>query len=237
MSKKSRPSVPPKAISRFMPSRLNPRDNLVAYIRNPEDHSCVVYYNDDWVVIKDGYPKSAVHLLLMPRHKEQYNAHPYDAFRNPEFLACAKLELEKVKDIAASELRRMYGHLSATDRPRLDAMNADDPPEVLPEGRDWKVGLRTGIHANPSMNHLHIHCLSPDLHSPSLKKGSHYNSHTTRFLVPLEDFPQDTDEIRDTASVLLRQDLVCWRCGEIFGNKMAKLKEHLAMEFGKWVRE
>ncbi|KAF2434030.1 HIT-like protein [Tothia fuscella] len=226
-----RPSSPRKVFKH--------RDNLGQYIHTPETNSRVVYYTDDWVVIKDAFPKSAVHLLLLPRHRHQYRAHPYDAFRDPEFLASAKEELEKVKGIVASELRRQFGKYSATEKARIDAMNMDEPPEVLPPGRDWTIGLRTGIHANPSMNHLHIHCLSPDLVSPCTNRRPHYNSHTTRFLVPLEDFPKEVgdDSIRDEASKILHQDLKCWRCGRNFGNKMARLKEHLEEELMEWAKE
>jgi aprataxin len=41
---------------------------LLPYIRNPEQHSdSVFYYDDEFVVIWDKYPKAKHHLLVIPR--------------------------------------------------------------------------------------------------------------------------------------------------------------------------
>lgn len=214
------------------------RDGLAAYTIDPESFppSRVVYHNDKFVVINDLYPKATVHLLILPRDPTKNVLRPQDAFDDPVFLAECREEEVKVREIVASELRRRFGHLSVSDRPRIEALEADDPPDVLPPGRDWTKSVMSGIHANPSMSHLHIHVLSKDMVSEPMKKRNHYLSFTTDFLVGLEHFPLAEDDYR-RAYKHFPEDMVCWRCGQNFGNKMVKLKEHLEMEREGWVRE
>lgn len=47
-------------------------DHLLPYIEHPEDHDCVVKYDDEWVLIRDKFPKSVVHLLLLCRDPARY---------------------------------------------------------------------------------------------------------------------------------------------------------------------
>jgi aprataxin len=240
MSPKPRPGVPttrPRSgLGKLLPDR---RDGLLAYINEPQTYppSRVISYNDSWVLIHDMYPKSSVHLLLIPRDEKYYSQHPVDAFEDAEFLASAKLEVGKAKRIVSSELRRLYGKFSTMERPRIEAMDADNPPDELPAGRDWTKEVMVGIHANPSMNHLHIHILSEDRHSQSLKHRRHYNSFNTRFFVPLEDLPISIEDDRRRAGSYLSDDMKCWRCDKNFTNQFKKLKEHLEVEFEEWKRE
>lgn len=225
--------------TRTMGTGMSGRDGLLAYIKNPANFtsSSVITYDDDWVLIHDLYPKSSVHLLLLPRDPKFYNAHPYAACKDATFLAAARVEIEKAREIVASELRRLYGKDSVSDHARREAMESEDPPEVLPEGRDWSKEVMIGVHANPSMNHLHFHILSKDRHSPSLKHRKHYNSFNTRFLVPVQDLPLDEDDERQDAGNYLSDDMTCWRCGQNFKNQFAKLKVHLEGEFQAWKNE
>jgi aprataxin len=50
------------------------RDGLLAYINEPESFpkSRVIYYNDDWVLIHDLYPKASVCSLALARHNMGY---------------------------------------------------------------------------------------------------------------------------------------------------------------------
>jgi aprataxin len=214
------------------------RDGLAAYTIDPESFppSRVVYHNEKFVVINDLYPKASVHLLILPRDPIKNVQRPQDAFDDPQFLADCREEEKKVRDIVASELRRQFGKHSASDQPRIQALEADDPPETLPAGRDWTQGVMSGIHANPSMSHLHIHVLSKDMVSDPMKKRNHYLSFTTDFFVGLEHFPLAKDDYR-RAYAKFPEDKRCWRCGQNFGNKMTKLKEHLDMEKESWIRE
>ena len=86
------------------------------------------------------------------------------------------------------------------------------------------------------MNHLHIHVLSKDMVSECMKKRNHYLSFTTDFLVGLEHFPLARDDYRRHYKHF-PEDMICWRCGKNYGNKMARLIEHLEEEKEEWVKE
>ncbi|KAF7122946.1 hypothetical protein CNMCM5793_001122 [Aspergillus hiratsukae] len=221
-------------------NRFGGRDGLGAYIEKPESYpsNVVVYYNDDFVVIHDMFPKSSLHLLLLPRDPAKTRLHPFEAFEDPEFLSKVRAETRKLRTLAAAELRRMYGKDSAQDKERQDALNADPPPDLLPQGRDWEKEVMCGIHAHPSMNHLHIHVISVDRYSDRLKHRKHYNSFATPFFVDIEDFPLAKHDARlhPHREGYLRRDFKCWRCGKDFGNRFTELKTHLAKEFNEWKR-
>jgi aprataxin len=214
------------------------RDGLKPYTVDPESYppSRVVYYNDKFVVINDLFPKATVHLLILPRDPGKNAMRPQEAFDDPQFLADCREEEKRVRGIVASELRRKLGSYSASDKAYLDAMESDDLPDVLPPGRDWDKEVMSGTHTNPSMNHLHIHVLSRDLHSDCLKHGNHYKSFTTNFFIRMEEYPLSEDHPRREYGHF-PTDMFCWRCGRNFGNKMARLKEHLEEEFEDWRAE
>jgi len=200
----------------------------------------VIYHDDDFVVINDLYPKSAVHTLVLPRNTERNILHPFDAFEDAAFLELVKKETANAERMVAAELRRRYSKFSASDKPRRQAMESEDPPDELPVGRDWSKDVMSGIHAHPSMNHVHVHVMSRDMYSECMKHRKHYESFNTPFLVPLEAFPLAKDDPRrhPGKSGYLDQDLKCWRCGKVFGNRhFSKLKAHLETEFEDWKRE
>jgi len=215
------------------------RDGLGAYTANPEawPPSRVIYHNERVVVINDMYPKSSIHTLVLPKSPRNL-LHPFVAFEDAQLLAEVKDEVEKAKNMVADELRRRYGKHSATERPRLEAMEADDPPDELPPGRDWGKDVIAGIHAGPSMNHLHVHVMSRDMVSDCLRKQNHYQSFTTPFLVRLDEFPLSKDDTRRKShhGGYLHDEMRCWRCGRGFA-KMSPLKKHLDDEFEQWKRE
>lgn len=216
----------------------NARDNLAPYITHPETfpQSTVVYYNDNFVVIHDKYPKSSLHLLLLPRDPHKTRLHPFDAFEDVQFLESVRAEVGKVRSLAAAELRRRYGKFSAQDKARREALHAEEPPDVLPVGRDWEKDVMCGVHAHPSMNHLHVHVISVDRCSTRLKHKKHYNSFSTPFFVGVDDLPLARDDVRrhPGRQGYLQRDYVCWRCGRDFGNRFAELKRHLEEEFEEW---
>ena len=199
----------------------------------------MIYYTDEFVAINDLYPKSSVHILLLPRDTSKNLLHAFDAFEDPAFLASVQAEVKKVRGMVAKELRRKYGKFSAQDKAREDAMEADPPPNKLPSGRDWDMDIISGIHSCPSMNHLHIHVLSVDRVNECMKHRKHYNSFATPFLVDVEDFPLAEDDVRrhPGRQGYLDSDLKCWRCGKNFGAKFAALKQHLAQEFEVWKKK
>lgn len=190
------------------------------------------------MVIHDLFPKSTLHLLLLPRDPAKTRLHPFEAFEDREFLDKVKAETKKIRTLAAGELRRLHGKHSEQDRQRRDALDADPPLEELPPGRSWEQDIRCGIHAHPSMNHLHIHIISVDMFSDRMKHRKHYNSFATPFFVPIEDFPLAEDDARRNPDQkgYLKYQFKCWRCGRDFSNKFTELKAHLEKEFNEWKR-
>ncbi|KAB8343218.1 hypothetical protein FH972_022808 [Carpinus fangiana] len=236
--RKRNPSSPPPKTSdpKLRLNLLHGRDALGAYIAAPATFPTtrVLSHDADFVIIRDLYPKSSVHLLLLPRDASKTKLHPFDAFADAAFRALVLPRIADARRLVASELRRVHGAGSTAEQARNAAMERGD--DVLPPGRDWEAEVMTGVHAVPSMSHLHIHILSVDRHSDAVKHRKHYNSFATRFLVPVEDMPLAAgDERRHPGRAgFLNEDLRCWRCGRNFGNKFARLKEHLQEEWETW---
>ena len=185
-------------------------------------------------------------------------------------LAAARPRAARLKSFVAKELQRRFGPFSRLDARREAVLSGEeavpDPDPVpeaevnasdgtpsdqqhqqqqqqrkLPPGRDWEAEVLVGVHAHPSMNDLHVHVVSRDLRSPSLRHRRHYNAFATPFLVPLADLPLAADDPRRhpgrDGEGYLAADLRCWRCGANFGNRFARLKEHLEVEFDAWKRQ
>lgn len=94
-----------------------------------------------------------------------------------------------------------------------------------------KTRCRYGYHAVPSMSHLHMHVISQDFDSGSLKTKKHWNSFTTEYFVDAEDI---ISEIRADGKArnrrrmteLLKNPLRCHIC--LVGLKnMPELKKHI----------
>ncbi|KAK1752343.1 HIT-like domain-containing protein [Echria macrotheca] len=212
---------------------------LLEPIEHPERFpSEVVRVTLNTVLLRDKFPKATVHLLLLPRSRDHYDLHPHEAFADPAFLAMIKEEAASAADLAAAELGRLLSPFSASSKARNDAMDAGEVSFAeLPPGRDYRSEIRVGIHAHPSMAHLHVHIISRDMHSDKVKHRKHYNSFNTPFFIPVEDYPllKDDERLRTSfQNANLGRDLVCWRCGRDFGKHFAQLKEHLEEEFEVW---
>lgn len=214
------------------------RHGLGAYILSPESFppSRVIYSNAHFVVIRDLFPKSTIHLLLLPRDESKQLLHPFSAFEDKPFLASVKEELVRVRLLAAKELKRMFGRYSSLEQAHDAAVAADQSESDLPPSREWDAEIISGVHAVPSMSHLHIHIISRDRHSECLKHRKHYNSFATDFLVPIDAFPlgQEDQRRHPGSAGYLSEELKCWRCGKDFGKAFARLKEHLEEEFNMW---
>lgn len=261
MSQSKRPKPPPAGIPAAdspnttkqdskTSKRWDPRDGLGVYIETPETNpeGRVLEYDDDFVVITDKYPKASVHLLLIPRKRTYCTQHPLHALStDTTFLDTVRTRTTHLVELAANELRRQYGESSASDVPYNTAleslMSGPDPPSpskraaLLPQGRDWTKEIVTGVHTHPSMNHLHVHVFSRDMHSPWMKHKKHYLSFNTSFLVQLHEFPFEKGSARFRPGDWPSWDMQCWRCGQNFKNKFAALKSHLEEEFEEWKKE
>ena len=238
------------------------RDGLGAYLSDPASQAAaagsrVVFWDEQFVAIRDLYPKSSVHCLLLARDPTLRRQHPFDAFgcatpASAALLDAARSAALRLRRLVAKELQRRFGPFSRLDAAREAALDGNGGAGVnnsdadgqqqqqLPPGRDWESEVLVGVHAHPSMNDLHVHVLSREMHSECLRHRRHYNSFHTPFLVPLDDLPlADADDPRrhpGREGYLTRRDLRCWRCGANFGNRFARLKEHLELEFDEWKR-
>lgn len=241
-------NLAPDSLASTLPSLPIPtlgfhgRDGLGAYITSPSSYpnSRVISYSDSFVVLNDLFPKSSIHLLLLPRDPSTSLLHPFEALSDPTFLAKLKPEVAKLKALAAKELKRRFGTFStlqqAHETALLDQENGFEGS--LPPSRDYSIDVMAGIHAGPSMSHLHIHILSRDFHSPCMKHRKHYNSFHTPFFIDVEDFPLQEDDPRrhPGREGYLSRDFMCWRCGKGFGKRFKALKDHLDDEFEAWKR-
>ncbi len=228
------------------------RDALGAYITSPSTFpsSIVLSHSDHFVTLHDRFPKSSIHLLLLPRDPVKSRMHPFTAFaEDPGFLDSVRRETAALKTLVASELKRRFGVFSKLERRREEVLGKnedrrlagnpeEEEEEEAPEGRDWSQDVIAGVHAGPSMNHLHIHVLSRDFVSERMRHRKHYNSFHTPFFVDLEDLPLSKDDPRrhPGREGYLAQELRCWRCGKGFGNRFQQLKAHLEEEFEQWKR-
>lgn len=216
---------------------------LGEYLSDPGSFpaSIVISHTPDFVAIHDKFPKATVHTLLLPRSPARNLLHPFDALADDDFRRDVMEQASRLRDLAAAELRRRVGRCSRSDARRQAVLDGKAEPDEdgLPAGRDWSREMMIGVHAVPSMSHVHIHVISRDMHSPLMRHYKHYNSFTTPFLVPLEDFPlAEDDPRRNTREVqYLRWGMRCWRCGRDFGNRFQQLKAHLEEEFDAWRRE
>lgn len=217
------------------------KNGLGAYIASPSSFpsSRVVIHSSDFVTIHDLYPKSSIHLLCIPRLSSKSSLHPFTAFEDSAFLALVQEEVRKLRVLVAKELKRKYGRFSALEKAREAALEAGKEGDEVPAGRDWSKDVLSGIHAHPSMNHLHVHVLSRDRYSECMRHRKHYNSFATPFLIDIEDFPLSKGDVRrhPGREGYLQSDLKCWRCGKNFKNKFKALKDHLEEEFEEWKKE
>lgn len=159
-----------------------------------------------------------MHLLLLIRDEETSRRHPLDVLSEAALLASVRTKVDALRPLLLAECRRLLGPADDND---------DDD--------DDRDGLVMGVHAAPSMNHVHLHILSPDLTGESLRTRHHFNSFTTPFLVPLDRFPLAAgDEIRDPAVKARYRDgeMTCPRCGQALKNMpvvRAHMKGHLTI--------
>lgn len=197
---------------------------LEQYIKHPESNS-VLYYDDDFVVINDAYPKGAVHYLVMPRDGELTKRHPLEAFNDDKLDLYSKIKpvIDKTIERAAKRLAEIKGHAK------------DDGY--------YQQYIKVGVHSKPSLVNLHVHVISRDMYSDRMKRPNHYTSFNTRFFVPFDSFAPSEEPFhplgylngdkfdKDMDQLVRRSDLVCWRCNRNFKRSFSLLKKHLEEEF------
>ena len=174
---------------------LKPRSTTRQSIfRDSYPTSRVLTYSDAPLTLHDLYLKSSIHLLLLSRDPTKNLLHPFIALSDPVFRAQVQAEVSKLKILVAKELKRRFGAESAAGKKREEALDKEEGE--VPEDRDWSKDVIVGIHAHPSMNHLHLQIPSRDFHSNCIRHRRHYNSFHTLFFIDVEDFPLAVDDRR-----------------------------------------
>ncbi|KAI5951097.1 HNT3 [Candida jiufengensis] len=229
-------------------------------INNPEKHDSVLYYDENVIIIKDMFPKSVRHLLVIPRHQQVTKKHPLDVFNafyndftGEELYEMIEKYVEQAKDLIIDNLKE-----------KLDMKD-----EIILQ--DFKTNfIKAGVHSIPSLDNFHIHVITQDFNSPRMKNKKHYNSFTTKFFVPFDQLnplynekyyqltnkdnesydsqsdvssssseTEKPDFIRLIRSKPVLENLIkstsfkCTSCNKTFGNSVIKLKDHLNEEFEK----
>lgn len=187
---------------------------LLAYLKDPSKFSDVVItYTEELVVIKDKYPKSLLHLLILPRFSIPTISH----------LTPAHIPLLEAMLALGNELGRDW---LAQDAEK-DVTKKSPPPSASTTRVD------VGFHAVPSMTQLHMHVISDDFDSPALKNKKHWNSFQKPFFIPVSaiiETLQKGDKIafnKEQYDKYLDQPLKCHRCNTQMSN-LPSLKTHIA---------
>lgn len=170
---------------------------LEKYIRSPEKYpSVVVFHDENVVIIDDAFPKSKIHMLVLPRDPKLTVLRPQDAFckARMENIESMKEYIERGVSILQRRFRKEWKRV---------------------DGNDEDIGVLVCCHSVPSLNNLHIHVMSDDFCGDRIKNKKHYNSFTSEFAIKFDEFPLDETEDfrfdignRGACELLLKKDLV-----------------------------
>lgn len=198
--------------------------------------SVLLHTTPKCIAIFDAYPKAKYHFLVLPRYPFPPNWDPEstDSIANLDWLDSLRSLLLKAPRAVREEV--IAGIADCAN----DVVEMVKDEMKKTEGFDW--GVDVGFHAIPSMNHLHLHVISKDRISDSLKTKKHYNSFRPDlgFFVSLQSVREWLDEedayiharARELSNSehLLSIGLSCNKCDEPQANIPA-LKRHLVKEF------
>ncbi|ODQ76893.1 hypothetical protein BABINDRAFT_163974 [Babjeviella inositovora NRRL Y-12698] len=234
------------------------RRALAPYIQHPETKikSDLVFYDDKVTIIRDAFPKSRVHYLILPRDPSITRQSPLTVF-DGEKGARLKAHLAPYVTMAKRlVICEMYNSVWG------EAIQQTYPPEDDPQCKRYEnygeafhslvdeehldEYVLAGFHAVPSLENLHIHVLTGDFTSDRLKNRKHYNSFNTPFFINFEDLPFsparleaarrngiDYQNAKAMEQIVKTTDLRCIHCGENFRGHFAQLMPHLRDEYDK----
>ena len=169
------------------------------------------------------------------------------SMRDPAMIVKSDEQTVIIRD-AYPKARHHYLVLPREDIPSLRALNSAHLPlleKMLANGRALaeeiatreRVAFKCGYHASPSMTRLHMHVISQDFDSLSLKNKKHWNSFTTSFFLQAEEVISILREkgkveldVRGTYEPMLKLPLRCHVC-EVGLQNMPKLKDHIKQHF------
>ncbi|ODN84102.1 hypothetical protein L202_00116 [Cryptococcus amylolentus CBS 6039] len=197
----------------------------------------LLFANYNTMAVFDAYPKAKYHFLVLPRY-------PFSSQSDPDGDESI-VPLEALDDLKSLLLKGgVYGReevLRAMEETAREVEEMIRDEMLKTEGFAWRVDV--GFHAVPSMKHVHLHVISDDRISPSLKSKKHYNSFRPDlgFFIPImevrrwlqneQTLQERVDALAATTS-LLKTPLTCFKCDEPMNN-IEKLKTHFEKEFSK----
>ena len=154
------------------PEKCTPfsREILFEYVDHPERHRAEIFLNaDNFVVIYDAYPKAKIHLLVIPKR---------------HFLLCNGIEYLTKNDLPKIEEMHRLAQRIVSSSAMVTALQHGSSATSSSSGR-VRTGttILLGFHSVPSLYPLHLHLISDDFNSESLKNKKHWNSFTTEFFV------------------------------------------------------
>jgi len=194
----------------------------------------ILKWTESTITIFDGFPKALYHFLVLPRVGPSSGLTMSNVASLRDILQWDRVKAQKCLEmlrLEAQEVKKMI-----------------EDEMVKTHGFTWPVFI--GLHAVPSMKHLHLHVLSDDLCSPKLKHKKHYNSFHPKlgFFLHIDEImewfelPSATPFVKGVTyesktalnekvyDPLLKEDLSCFKCGQDF-KFMPKLKDHLQEEW------
>lgn len=125
----------------------------------------------------------------------------------------------------------MRGGLESLDKTHLPLLDEfKDQADLIIKSIENKINFKIGFHSVPSMSQLHMHLISTDFESESLKNKKHWNSFNTAFFIEFQDVIDELEKngrvVVDTneREKLLKNQISC--CGQEFRNIPA-LKVHI----------
>ncbi|KAG8941343.1 hypothetical protein FRC04_004589 [Tulasnella sp. 424] len=180
--------------------------------------SNLLKYTDTTITLFDKFPKASFHFLILPRVR------PEAGLTTSVLHDLKSLLAWKEKEKALELLKELE-----KESKEVQKMVRDEMQKRHGDGCEWKVF--TGFHAVPSMHHVHLHVISSDYVSPSLKTKKHWNSFNPKlgFFLELKDRASLPDAQYEP---LLKSDMKCWRCDTEL-KTVPKLKEHLQSHFDR----
>ena len=173
----------------------------------PSFDRLVMYQEDDFVIILDGFPKSRYHFLVIPHTK-------------------SLLRVDNIDELVNRERER--GGIRALLE-KLHALSREFAAEL--EKRTM-CKFVCGFHSVPSCQPLHYHVLSYDLDGAKMNKKDHWNSFTRedffvsaeRVLAVMKEERARLDICRDKRENVMMK-LRCPTC-EIELDSFKKMKSH-----------
>ncbi|KAG8346364.1 Scavenger mRNA decapping enzyme C term binding HIT domain [Trypanosoma vivax] len=143
-----------------------------------KDTACEVLYKDpQCVVVKDAFPKSLLHCLVIP----------------------LDLSLVSLNSLHAGHVKLLEHMMGVAEKYVLFLRTAASGDASL---RSFTYMM--GFHALPSLPQLHMHLVSRDFDGPCMKTKKHYNTFTTQFFLPAHNVVRD---LQDNGRVTLNKDV------------------------------